>query len=483
MKFAFTAISLPFLIATSVSAQPAQLKYNFQPGQSVAYNVTVTVNTPSAKETMSGVIRYTGKPNANDTTTVSFFGGLKKSTRSKSRNTPFRGGFGRPGGGPPRPRLPFEEPDFRGLVTSNKTSLVIESTGNVKSRTQDSQLPYVLGNLDLLVFQPLPKTQRQSWNVSTGVSITSEDKPAFGPRFGPFAQSSTETNEGGSERYDYQITGTKGDLVTISKQYALKSPPPTRNKTGYEMTGNGTWIFNQKDGLSQSMKEELKLKIVGGNVDVTYPITINWQRMSDKELADHEAAVAKRQEELKQRMAKQQAARKAAGPKPINSHRKSFVMKQLKSNPIAIWGQLQGLKRIGPTPAVKEDMDLMTRVGVLRSHKDGKVNTAANELWLKWKDRFEELASDEQKAEVAAANGESVEAMNSDENPFEVVPEDDGTGERTWQDSTGKFKIVGTFEKVQGSMVLLKNPQGKTVRIPKARLSKDDQAIVEKLTK
>lgn len=481
---------LLFALSTAAACLPQtraeQLQYRIAPEQKVAYRVKITVETPAAVETMSGVIRYTGNRKEAKSMTVNFSGGLTKSTKSKSAGRPFRGGFGRPGG-PSIPRGPFDEPDFRGLYSSNRLSLVVTPDGEVSSRTQDSQLPYVLGNLDLLVLQPLPDVDgKKEWSVAKGITITSEEKPAFGPRFGPFARNNKEINEAGGERHGYQITKTDGDLLTIKKTYELKSPKPAKGKTGYEMSGTGTWVFNSKVGLSESMEEKMNLKITGGNVDVRYPITVSWSRMTDKQVAEHEAAVAAKQAELKARMEKQKAARKAAGPQPMNSFRKKSIMRQLNSNAIAIRGQLQGLNRIGPTPVVKQDMDLMTRVGVLKAHKDGYVSTAAKQLWVKWEARFKELATDAQKAEVAKANGETVAAsdpkMKDAENPFETVVEDDGKGERTWTDSTGKFKIVGTFSKVDGALVILKKPDGALTRIPTARLSKDDQKIVEKLT-
>ncbi len=48
-------------------------------------------------------------------------------------------------------------------------------------------------------------------------------------------------------------------------------------------------------------------------------------------------------------------------------------------------------------------------------------------------------------------------------------------GERTWSDSTGKFTIVGSLVEVKGADVFIKTTDGKTMKIPIARLSKSDQ--------
>ena len=61
--------------------------------------------------------------------------------------------------------------------------------------------------------------------------------------------------------------------------------------------------------------------------------------------------------------------------------------------------------------------------------------------------------------------------------------EDDGKETRTWSDTSGRFKIEAEFHKLDGRFVVLKKADGKLVRIPKARLSKADQALVDRLSK
>jgi hypothetical protein len=52
-------------------------------------------------------------------------------------------------------------------------------------------------------------------------------------------------------------------------------------------------------------------------------------------------------------------------------------------------------------------------------------------------------------------------------------------GSREWTDSTGRFKIVGEFVEIQDGVVFIRNPEGKTVKIPLNRLSKPDQQLLE----
>ena len=69
------------------------------------------------------------------------------------------------------------------------------------------------------------------------------------------------------------------------------------------------------------------------------------------------------------------------------------------------------------------------------------------------------------------------------ENPLQEVVPDDGKGKRVWADSTGRFKIEAEFMKLEGSLVLLKKADGKTIRIPKTRLCEADQKLIVTLVK
>ena len=469
------------MMSPGIAAEP--LRYDIKPKQVVPYTVTITVETPSSVETMAGVIVYTGRKAADNDLTIEYSGGLKKSTkRTKSSGSrgPGFGPFGRRGG-PPIPRSPFDRPDFRGLSTTTNT-LVISRLGSIESLRGDSQLPHLLGNLSLMPFEALPAGDKTEWQDGNGVTITSGSSSSsrFGPRFGPFGNDNDEKiRTGGGEVANYKVQKDDGKLVTIARTYSLTSPAPVADETGYEMKGSGTWVFNRELGVSESMDTKMELNLKGQNTRVKFPITIAWNRMSDTDYAAHQ----KQLEEQKAAMLAQLAKNKAKGPavpKPIDAFRKKHVMGQLQNgNWTAVWGMLEALNRNGPTPVVKEDMDLMTQVGVLRGHSHEKVRASAEKVWTKWKDTFEKLAADEQKAAVASAIG----PVSESENPFTEDDSEDGRGVRTWADASGRFKVEAEFVKLQGAIVILKKADGKTVRVPKARLSAENQKLIDKLSK
>ena len=147
---------LSIAIATlSVPLSAAEMRYDIKPDQVVPYRVTIVAETPAEKDTMSGIIAFTGKKSETDQFTVEYRGGLVRKKQAKAtsspgrrgpgggpRGFPGRPGGGRPGGGPPRsPMSRFGGGiSFDGLTQTTNT-LVLDRKGELKSLTGDSQLP------------------------------------------------------------------------------------------------------------------------------------------------------------------------------------------------------------------------------------------------------------------------------------------------------------------------------------------------------
>ena len=58
-----------------------------------------------------------------------------------------------------------------------------------------------------------------------------------------------------------------------------------------------------------------------------------------------------------------------------------------------------------------------------------------------------------------------------------------GRTERFWTDSSGKYKRLARFVRVEGTKVILKNAQGRTTRIDIQKLSAADQRLINQLRK
>ncbi|MBN1912185.1 MAG: hypothetical protein JW818_20865, partial [Pirellulales bacterium] len=191
---------------------------------------------------------------------------------------------------------------YRGLGrTINKFS--ITPRGEVRVAEGDSQLPYLIGNLSMLIFEPLPETDKNSWTVSGASSVyEEEDNPRFGhPMFrnrGPVKTTKAD------ESTSFTLLETKGDLATYQKTYSLNVPGDDETTT---INSKGRWTFNQTLGLPESLDLEHRMNIKEENVTIEIPVKIKYHRLSSEEFADFERKQKEEQERRKleheQRMA------------------------------------------------------------------------------------------------------------------------------------------------------------------------------------
>jgi hypothetical protein len=466
-----------FFWAATPAVVAAPLRYSVMPDKVIAYSVTITAETPSSVETMKGIIAYTGKGVDGEKMVLEYRGGLTKSTKTKvSQSGPPRGrgpggpprGPGGPRGprgfgGPPIPRGPFDRPDFRGLTQTTST-MVVAPTGDVEKMTGDSQLPYVLGNLALLPFEPLPETEQERWQVGNGLTITEQSSSSrFGPRFGPFADTNEETvKSGGHETAHYALQNVTNELITISKNYSLSSPAATSDDSALEMDGSGTWVFDRAEGVSQSMEFKATLKVEVDNATVDFPLAISWQRMPDEEYAaflqERADRMAEVQQQAQARREREAAAAKERAGKPLGAEEKEAIMADLFSSK---WPTIANrLRKMGSFQPHPDDFDIALRVKELRSHKVVGVNMQAKKVW----DRLEPLLEE---ADMTATPRDAADLSLS--------------RTRTWSDNTGSFTVEAEFVKVEGVNVVLKRADGKELTVPLSRLSKESQAAAEQL--
>ena len=66
-------------------------------------------------------------------------------------------------------------PTFTGLTqTGNKLTLTPQ--GELVAMEGSSQLPYLLGNLSTLIFEPFPKGEETTWEIKNGVTISEKNE-------------------------------------------------------------------------------------------------------------------------------------------------------------------------------------------------------------------------------------------------------------------------------------------------------------------
>ncbi len=450
------------------AAHAEDLRYALQPEQAFAYRVEISADRDDATEELKGVVTFKVKDVAGDKIRLGYFGGLTKTRRthggtSSGRRVPRgpRGGPPRGRGGPPRRGGPsiFSNP-FAGL-SQVSNELVVTPQGEVQSLQGNSQLPYLLGNLSILFFEPLPDRDESRWEVHNGVSITEgggrRSRPPF-RRPGPPGEQESRT--AASESTTFAIERADAKQVVARKTYRLTMPGTGAEETSFEISGSGTWTFNRQLGVSESLDFSQKLVVQDGSVTVTVPVMIRYTRMSDEELANHE----KQRKEMIADLKQKQQDRKKAGQQGLAADVKRQIIANLNSDQTrVITNQMVKLKIMKPHPDDK-DIALLIRQHIDSSNRPLRVMSQA--AWNRWK-----VLVDEPPAETTTAG----------ENPFE--PSGGGNALRTWTDATGKFTVEAKFVGLDGDALTLERKDGKQVTLPLSRLSPADREVAERLAK
>ena len=538
---AMAVLSALGLFGRSMAAEAdAPPRYDWQVGQTFAYDAKIVVDLPDRVETYQGTIQYTVNSVEADNRRVTYQGGLAKSTKSKSSGRPGFGPMFRPPGPPPSP---FSRSNFRGSEqTTNE--ITISSQGAVVGMKGDSQLPFLIGNVSLLPFEPLPDAVQPQWQVATGAAITEKDerrdmRPWFGP-FDPFGRGEREeTVQAASESMSYEITGTKGPVVSVAKSYELKSPAAKEGEAGFVLAGSGVWEFHRKLNVSESLRMDLKLLVEKNNQQTTVPVTIEYRRLTDEELAKVQAEREERLAELRRRteeMARLEAEKKRLAETPLTEEEKAAALAALGGSDTAAW--IETLDDLAKRDPKDPDSEIAAAVERLLNHAERSVREAAHRALLRWSleyrprgdlDRqYKGPGGVESTARIVAADaplfvGQIVQLrdrnrwvpadileVNSDgrvkvhprgwqttawdkvvtrddiqlapEHLFQPnqVPDQSPVGNlRVWTDATGTHKIEAAYLGVADGAVQLKRKDGREISVPLDRLSPEDQQHVQ----
>jgi len=538
------AAIVPVLNLTqSASAQPAPLRYDWQPAQAFAYRVKIEVDLPTKTETYQGTIHFTVKSADGDSRSVTYQGGLTQATNWKE-SAGSRGAG--PRFGPPRmpPPSPFSRSSFRGTEqTTNEITL--SPTGAVKQMKGDSQLPYLLGNVSVLPFEPLPQPGQRQWKVLSGASIAEREQrtdshfPRFGP-FDPFGRGRTEEQvQSASESAAYAITREEGELVTVAKTYELKSPAPQAGETGFTFGGSGTWIFHRKLHVSESLQMDLKLVVNAENQQITIPVKLEYRLLSDDELAAIRAERERQQEELRRKAeehARAQAELKRKAEAPLTAEEQKAVLAALRgADTEAVSKVLGDLAEKSPADP---DREVAAAVESLLTHPERPVREAAHKALLQWSLEYRPRKELDQKYARPSPVPSTARAVTKDtplyvgqilqfqdhtfwkpadvlelladgrvkihprgwstaawdkaiaRDQLQLAPEElfqpaksssaaGDAGWRTWSDVTGTHKIEATYLGVADGNVQLKRKDGKDIRVPLDKLSPGDRDFVQ----
>jgi hypothetical protein len=558
------ALCLLTAVVFATSAYGQALSYRWPADEMLAYRVEIKAELPDEYETLTGVITYKLK-SAGSPSKVIYAGGLTKSTKMKPNAAPRSPGFGPfgPGFGPPSPFSQRANP-FKGLERTT-SDLVIDSRGSVSAMTDSSQLPYLMGNLSLLIFEPLSDDNPKQWKYDSSVTI-SEEKQSRGDRFNPFGPfgpfgntgDDKERSSAASEIFSFTHAEENGPMTTYNKTFQLNAPD---GETSFKIEGSGKWTFNTQIGVSESLDFTQQLTITDGSVSIVVPVAIKYERLSSQ---DYEAYEKSRMDSI----VKSKAAARVSGYKnggyvppsdlPITAEMKlpagllilwkkdsrnywpATVIEELadgivKAKEVGGQGRTFMLPR-GRLQLVPKDVEQPKSVpeGTLTSlyaqgESAGKLEAAKQQehakLLAQAKAKPDEPILGDERRQILEGlrSGKYLEMERALQLIAVRSPRKDGelnqavtqatkyhdsmlaniatatlpkvlpgpspattTGRsasaRIWTDQSGSFKIDALYVGVEGDQVVLKRKSdSKEIKVPIARLSDADQAVVKSL--
>ena len=285
-----------------VAEDPPKLSYGFQKGREYLYSVKIVADLPDEELTREGVYTYKVTDAADSQFTVQTFGNLAERVKRKPGpagtlgRSPFPSfpphRFGPPG------RFPrFGEPARpAGTTIGRQGALIIEG--------RLTPLPLLLGYAEMLFIEPFPQEAKTAWDTQTGLGVIERNQSTW-HHIGPFSE--TEVAHGATERIDFSVLETTPDSARVSKKYALHTVPEAGGAMQIDMTGDGDFQFDRKEGVIKSQTMRYEIRASQQNVTLTIPFTFNFRLLSDAEAAEHKKKIADAAA----------AAAEAAKPRPL----------------------------------------------------------------------------------------------------------------------------------------------------------------------
>jgi SLA1 homology domain 1, SHD1/HEAT repeats len=567
-------VSAIFLVLTTFSPLAAQenaplLRYGFAAGKQYAYEVKIQIEGESYDENREGVLNYNVSSAKDNEFTLKQSGSL--ATHIKAHPGENTGPRMFPPMVPP-PGFMMGPPGFPGFGRGE--GITFNRRGEKIVSRELTPLPFLLGDVELLVFEEFPAEAKSNWEKQNELHVVERDSSSPFPSFSFAARMDSGTHTTAKEQINYTILKSDKDSVEISKKYSLSSIPEEGKNSHFEMTGDGQFTFDRGQGLIRSLSMKYECRENEKNTTRKYPITLSYRLLSADEMAE-------RQKKAESTKAKNQ---KNGEPKAFEPGERARLLAELKAKETT---RIQiALTRLAKVPADDKPEEVSKALVILLRNSNEWVQKSAAEALVVWatpeaenalikasqsEDVFlrnpslqalaklktakaaEAVAAQmyQQISRMEAANAlkamgsvaedptiqllkdrdewvraqacevlgdiggkkslkalrefspqsHSLEDMNrkkaiSDielrlENPSETTPVEDVKAKtsasasptvaespqdfRTWHDTSGSFSVDAIMLSVQDGIVVLQKKDGKTIRVPIAKLSPADK--------
>ena len=356
-----TVIAGLFSVA-QVSAAP-KLRYAFEPGRRYMYEVKIVATHPDAVETREGLCTYTTKSATDDQFTL----GYSASLATRRHSTGGQPVFG-------RPHLPPHFPWSDSLM-SRPGEMTISPLGKIIKTTSLAALPYMLGDLELLVLEELPAEGKSSWELKSDLAITSKSRSRF--PHGPIdAGAESGIKRSAQETIKYSVARSAGQAIRIQRDYALLSVEKVDGYPRLELVGKGELVFDVKQGVLQSHTMSYTLRVNETNLTLKVPVTV------DCRLLDPAEAEQRLKAKEEARAAAQAAVAKANEPKPLEPGEREKLLRDLKA--ADEWAPRRAADRLARAPVDGQPGEVAAALTPLLSHRTGSIRAAAAKALGNW---------------------------------------------------------------------------------------------------
>jgi hypothetical protein len=359
---AFLVLLLGVCQLPAAGENPQALRYGFQPGRQYAFEVKIQAELEDCDEFREGVLSYSVISAQGEQFVLRPSGNLSLRTQSHPGAHPFSGGF------PPPPHFP--SPRFLGI--GGPEGMTFNRQGEKLVSRELTSLPYLLGDMELLVFEEFPVEAKPTWEKQREILVVERESGGRFPRFMFAPRGADGKHTTAKEQINYAIVKREKDAVEISKRYSLQTSPEADQTSRIEMTGQGHFIFDLKEGMIRSLSMKYVCQENEKNVTRRIPVTVTFRLLSVAEMAERQ----KKADEA------QAAAKKAAEPKAFEPGERARLLQDLRSaDPQRL---RSAADRLAKTPVDHRPADFARALAPLLRHPDEWVQGAAAKALTVW---------------------------------------------------------------------------------------------------
>ena len=310
----------------AATPQPSPLAYRLLPDQGAVYAINIEADLPDSKATLSGNLFLTVKSVDSDTGQITLTTSANLSPHVQPK--PTSGG----------PRVPMPAP-FGNQQYNAQRQIVIDDKGKVIKNEGEAQLPFLLGNIWSIAFEPLPAERKNSWDVDAPIQFSSKHGRMWGLPLGY-----SETNMSGQEKSHYELGKSHSIDISISKKYELTTDEKATMAPRSNKKEKARSCSARPSALIKSVDMKIVTRLNQNNTSVRIPVTMSAkllpaqeaEKLTSKRKSDMEAAHAAAMEKMK--------------PKPMDEAEIQVALIELKDRDM--FTVEKACKRLEVTPPV-----------------------------------------------------------------------------------------------------------------------------------